>query len=136
MACLALVPDVHNSRITAFEYINDDIGLSLGRAVIYLDNCSLHVQFQSKEHVTPWHGEWKIEDGSLVMFFDCFAGKQTPRLKSAKFFDTGAHNWVGYDYRGRHVRMQPLSRWSLCDERNVWKKVQEFSTELGWYHVY
>ena len=124
-------------RLTAYQYMNLDLSISpsLGRAVIYLDEESGLVQFQSKGHVTPWHGEWSIQNSTLAVVFDCFAGKQDPVTKSARFFKIGEDKWAGHDYKGREVQMIAMSRWSLL-ENNVWKRVQEYSESVGWLHVY
>ena len=100
---------------TAYKYENDEVG----SAVLY--ECRGLLSFQSRSHVTDWHGSWKEgEQGHRVqLLFDCNGDEE--RLKSVILYPRSEGVYEGFDYQGRVVRLTLLRRFTYNHATRIWQ---------------
>ena len=61
--------------VTSYKYHNLSLRNEHAVGILYLDDDSKIVLYQSTDHIAPWRGSWSFEDTFLKMWFDPNAGK-------------------------------------------------------------
>ena len=124
------------AQITAYTYRNYsfDENSMYATAVIWINAASNEISWQTATHVTPWHGSCDDQMGDKVLKFDCYAGTTRRangevRLKSTVLWGTLSGEYVGRDYRGRMVKMTPLSVYTHVggDDGGGWQHTHTWS---------
>ena len=120
-------------------YLYENLAVQNGtfaRGFPHHDSSTDSIQWQRGGIVTPWHGLWKFEESRITVSFDCLAGSRDDgsiRLKSTMLFQTGlskcsdSHEFEGIDYKGRQIKLTPLTRWSLSPPSDTWTRISEWN---------
>ena len=125
--------------VTAYKYHNTALRNEHSIGIIYLEDDTKMVIYQSQDHITPWHGSWTYEDNILKIVFDPDAGradlwqhggislKSTCVLKTARLGSAQGHLYEGRDFMLRVIHTTPLTRWVLRTGSDTWERIADYS---------
>ena len=130
-------------RVTLYEYLNLSFpeNSSCRKSLLYVDDHYNYVMFQSRSHVTPWHGSFCINGvaGCMTLNFDAFAGSsRRPNgqliLRSCTMWENVLGELNGHDYHVRRIRMTPVAKYMFCEQFQAWENTHTWSA-VGWTAV-
>ena len=125
--------------VTAYKYFNTALRNEQSIGIVYLEDDTKMVIYQSKDHITPWHGSWTYEENILKIIFDPNAGKpdlwqdggislqSTCALKTGRTGSTQVHLYEGRDYLLREILITPITRWVLRAGSDTWVRIADYS---------
>ena len=125
--------------VTAYKYFNTALRNEQSIGIVYLEDDTKMVIYQSKDHITPWHGSWTYEENILKIIFDPNAGKpdlwqhggislqSTCALKTGRTGAAQDHLYEGRDYMLREILITPITRWVLRTGSDTWVRIADYS---------
>ena len=125
--------------VTAYKYFNTALRNEQSTGIVYLEDDTKMVIYQSKDHITPWHGSWTYEENILKIIFDPNAGKpdlwqhggislqSTCALKTGRTGAAQDHLYEGRDYMLREILITPITRWVLRTGSDTWVRIADYS---------
>ena len=112
----AAMPAVPQAQVlSTYSYYNAALkGTNLEYGVMWVNEQTRQISFQTAKHVTPWHGAFMVNDDGVEwnIFFNA---KTTPEnianvaMWSTVVLKTTTNEWVGHDFQGRPISMKPLT---------------------------
>ena len=125
--------------VTSYKYFNTALRNEQSTGIVYLEDDTKMVIYQSKDHITPWHGSWTYEENILKIIFDPNAGKpdlwqdggislqSTCALKTGRTGSAQDHLYEGRDYMLREILITPITRWVLRTGSDTWVRIADYS---------
>ena len=131
--------------LTAYKYLNDEVPRQYREGVLYYDSGNGQVMFLCAGESTPWHGELRktglFHGDQMTIRFDAKSRTdRPPKLKAVCLFPVANETYEGFDYRGRFVRMRPLTKWKCQvlgpDGSLAWQRYSEWTCETNeWVYI-